>query len=242
VTSALVAVLGFVLGLAAHDLGVQGLADDPLRPLTGTCPSCRRNRGWLRWKCPHCSRRVAREPVIGLISAAFAFALFHGFGFTLLLGAYLGFLVLTVALTVTDLEEMRIVDRLNFPGTAILTIVLAVVALTGGDADRLWRGLLGALAYFAGSTLMWLLAGGKGFGAGDVKLSPLLGLYTAFLSWGTLGWSVFITAVVGGVLGAAVLIFGRGGAKSELPYGPPMVIGAWTAIALAVIGAIPLPA
>lgn len=241
-TSALVALLGFVLGLAAHDLGVQGLADDSLRPLAGTCPSCRRTRGWTRWTCPHCSRRIGREPVIGIASAVFAWTLFQGLGLVPLLFAYLGFMALTVALTVTDLEEMRIVDRLNFPGTAILAVVLAVVALTGGDADRLWRGLLGALAYFAGSTLMWLLAGGKGFGAGDVKLSPVLGLYTAYLSWGTLGWSVFITAVVGGVLGAAVLVLGRGGAKSELPYGPPMVIGSWTAIALAVIGAIPLPA
>lgn len=240
--AALVAALGFVLGLAAHDLGVQGLKDDPLRPLVGVCPRCRRNRGWLKLRCPHCSRRVGREPFVGVVSGVFAAGLYHGLGPGALLAVYLGFLVLTVALTVTDLEEMRIVDRLNLPGTAILAVALAVVAVSGGDVSWLWRGFLGAAAYLAGTTLMWFIAGGKGFGAGDVKLSPLLGLYTAFLSWGTLGWSVFVTAVVGGVLGAAVLVLERGGAKSELPYGPPMVIGAWTAIALAVVGAIPLPA
>lgn len=173
--------------------------------------------------------------------AAGAVAIEFGMGFGPHFFAYLGFLLLTAALTVTDLAELRIVDRLNLPGTLILTAALLGVSIWSGDLDHFLRGIAGAGAYFAGSTLLWFLARGQGFGAGDVKLSPVLGLFTAYLSWGTLGWAVFITAMVGGVLGVAAIIFGRAGMKTELPYGPAMVVGAWTGIALAVGGVIPLP-
>ncbi len=236
---ALVAAFGFVLGLAAHDTGVQGLKDDPLRPLAGTCPRCRERRGWLLFRCPSCSRRPGVEFLIAAATAVFAWYLATGLGATWLLVAYLGFAFLTAALVVTDFAELRIVDRLNFPGSALLAVLLAVIALAGGQAPDLLRGLGGAAAYFAGTLVMWLIAGGRGFGAGDVKLSPILGLYCAFLSWGTLGWAVFTTAMAGGVAGVGVLVFGRGGRKAELPYGPPMVLGAWVAIVLAVTGTIP---
>jgi len=107
---------------------------------------------------------------------------------------------------------------------------------------------------------MFLLAGGKGFGYGDVKLSVQLGLFTAYLSWGTLGWAVVITALLGGLVSVVVLIIGaiartrarrqqdgdesvsiRDVMKAELPYGPAMIVGAWTAVILVGLGAIPIP-
>ncbi len=102
-----------------------------------------------------------------------------------------------------------------------------------GDLDALWRGLLGAAAYFGGATLLWLLVRGRGFGAGDVKLAPVLGLYTTFISWEVLGQAVFATAMIGGVIAIALIALGRAGMKTELPYGPPMILGAWLAIILA---------
>jgi leader peptidase (prepilin peptidase)/N-methyltransferase len=83
---------------------------------------------------------------------------------------------------------------------------------------------------------MWLLVRGRGFGAGDVKLAPQLGLFTTFISWGTLGRAVFAMAMIGGVLAIAMLAVGAARMKTELPYGPPMILGAWLALALASIG------
>jgi leader peptidase (prepilin peptidase)/N-methyltransferase len=123
----------------------------------------------------------------------------------------------------------------------VLLVALSGVALAMGAGGALVRGLFGAAAYFAGATAMWLLVRGRGFGAGDVKLAPLLGLFTAFVSWGTLGWAVFAMAVIGGVVGIGMLAMGAAKMKTELPYGPPMIMGAWLAVVLAGIGSIPLP-
>jgi len=242
VTYVLVGAVGFLIGVIAHDLGVQSLDDDePLRPLAGTCPRCRRRRGWLSLSCPDCGRRVSREPILALVTSAAAsgFALTVGFGWELL--PYLAFLLLTAALVVTDLEAFRITDRLNLPGTLVLFVLLAVVAaLTGGSSD-LVRGLAGAVAYFAGTSLVFLIVRGRGFGAGDVKLSAQLGLFTAYLGWSVLGWAVFATAMIGGVVALVLVLGGAAGRETELPYGPPMIIGAWTAIAMVGVGAIPVP-
>jgi leader peptidase (prepilin peptidase) / N-methyltransferase len=183
---------------------------------------------------------VEREPVVAITSALVALGLYTGFGADWLLLPYLGFLTLTMALLVTDLEQFRIVDRLNLRGTLILALSLAGAALATGGGPALVRGLLGAAAYFGGASVMWLAVRGKGFGAGDVKLAPLLGLFTAFISWGTLGWAVFAMALIGGVVGVAMLAAGAARMKTELPYGPPMIMGAWLAVILAAIGSIPI--
>lgn len=233
----IVGALGFVAGLASHDLAIDALdAERPLRPLLGSCPRCGTSRGWLTARCPTCSRTVEREPIVALASAGAAVGFWNTLGLGWVLAAYLGFLVLTTALIVTDLEQFRIVDRLNLKGSLILAVLLATSAALTGDLDALWRGLLGAAAYFGGATLLWLLVRGRGFGAGDVKLAPVLGLYTAYISWDALGQAVFATAMIGGVIAIALIALGRAGMKTELPYGPPMILGAWLAIILAGIG------
>jgi leader peptidase (prepilin peptidase)/N-methyltransferase len=155
--------------------------------------------------------------------------------------AYLAFLGLSMALVVTDLESFRIVDRLNLTGTVVLTVLLTLVTALTGNWSSLLRALGGAAIYFGGASLLFIAVRGRGFGAGDVKLSVQLGLFTAYLGWSVLGWAVFATALIGGVVGLLLVSTGAAGRKTELPYGPPMVMGAWTAIVMVGVGAIPIP-
>ncbi len=241
-TAVLVGLLGFGLGLAAHDLAIQGLTEDRLlRPFSGTCPNCAHGRGWLRLRCPQCGRSIGREPFVAVVSALVAVGFANTIGIAWPLIPYFGFLLLSMALLVTDLEELRIVDRLNLRGSVVLAVGLGIAALIDASLDSLWRALLGAAAYFAGATVLWLVVRGRGFGAGDVKLALQLGLFTAFVSWGTLGWAVFGTAMIGGVVAIGMIVLGAAKMKTELPYGPPMIIGAWLAIVLAGIGLFPIP-
>jgi len=198
--------------------------------------------------------------VVAVASAVFAIGFATALGPVWAAFAYFGFLVLTLALGITDVDSLRIVDRLNLRGTVLVVGALGVAALLDGSEAAFLRGLLGGAAYFAGTNLMFLAVGGKGFGYGDVKLSIQLGVFTAFLSWGTLGWSVFLTAFIGGLLSILVVLAGavrrrmkrdqstdgqeasiRDAMRVELPYGPSMILGSWIAIVLAGLGAFPIP-
>lgn len=233
---------GLMAGLAAHDLAAQGLhATEPLIPLRGTCPRCRNHRGWLRVTCGNCGRSVGREVLVAATASGVAVGFWNTVGFGLILIAYMAFLLVSMALLLTDIDEMRIVDRINLPGTTGVVLILGAVSLAGGGSQELARALLGGLAYFGGTLAVYALVRGRGFGGGDVKLAAQLGVFTAFLSWGTLGWAVFATAMLGGVLALAAVLFASAGRRTELPYGPAMIIGAWVAIILAGVGAFPLP-
>jgi leader peptidase (prepilin peptidase) / N-methyltransferase len=249
---------GFLGALIAHDLAAQALLDLPLRPLVGTCPECGARRGWLTVICPSCGRRVGREILVIGVGVAVAVGFANTLGPTWALIPYLGFLWLTLALGITDVDAFRIVDRLNLRGTIILVVALGVASLAAASGGAWIRAVLGGVAYFAGTNLMFFLVKGRGFGYGDVKLSAQLGVFTAYLSWGTLGWSVFLTALIGGVISLLVLAAGlvarsrqsrsgtpemtvRDAMRAEVPYGPAMILGAWVAIILAGLGAFPIP-
>ena len=239
---AVVALAGLALGVAAHDLAAQGLdAEETLRPFRGTCPRCLHTRGWAKLVCPECGRRVRREFLVSILGAGGAVGVANTVGYGWHLVPYAVFLILSTALLLTDIDDMRIVDRLNIRGTSVFAITLTAVALALGQTQELVRALLGGAAYFAGSLALYTAVKGRGFGGGDVKLSVQLGMATAFLSWGTLGWSVFATAVIGGLMAVFMVVFGSAGRNTELPYGPAMILGAWLAIILAGMGAFPLP-
>ncbi|HEU4916916.1 MAG TPA: A24 family peptidase [Acidimicrobiia bacterium] len=257
-TTIIAGALGFLGALIAHDLATQVLRDQPLRPLSGTCPGCGTRRGWLSFRCEACGRNAGRELLLVLLGTAAAAGFANTLGPEWALIPYLGFLWLTMALGITDIDAFRIVDRLNIRGTVALIFALGAASLADGVPGNWVRGLLGGLAYFAGTNLVFLLVRGRGFGYGDVKLSAILGVFTAYISWGTLGWSVFLTALIGGLISIGVLGAGwvvgarrrRDGQddtsireimKTEVPYGPAMILGAWLGIVLAGLGAFPLP-
>ena len=256
---------GFLAAFVAHDLAAQALAEQPLRPGRGTCPNCGTQRGWFRARCQQCDRRIGRELALAILSAAVAVGFANTIGHHWVLVAYMGFLLLTLALGITDVDSLRIVDRLNLRGTAVLALILALTSLVDGNISSMGRAALAAAAYLVGTGLVYAIVRGRGFGFGDVKLSVQLGLFSGYISWGTLGWSVLLTALIGGFLSIAVLIAGavasrsrtrglleagsendesltvRDAMKAELPYGPAMILGCWLAIILAGLGAFPIP-
>ncbi|HUG32281.1 MAG TPA: A24 family peptidase [Acidimicrobiia bacterium] len=241
-TYVFVGAVGFFLGLAAHDVALQSLSDTTsLRPMAGTCVACGSAQGWTRLRCVRCGVSMARGPVVAIVTAAAAVGFLHTVGFEPVLVPYLVFLTLTSALVVTDLEAFRIVDRLNLAGTAVVTVLLVGAVAVTGTWSELLRALGGATAYFTGAALLFIVVRGRGFGAGDVKLAPQLGLFTAYLGWGVLGWAVFATAMIGGFVALVLVMTGAAGRKTELPYGPPMILGAWSVIVLVGVGAIPIP-
>ncbi|MGI8822898.1 MAG: prepilin peptidase [Acidimicrobiia bacterium] len=144
-----------------------------------------------------------------------------------LVPALLGFGLLTLTLTITDLRSRLIPDRINLPGSAGCVVLLAAAALAAGRTSSLGRAGAGALILTGFYTLLFVAGRGSAFGFGDVKLAPVLGLFTAFVGWDAFWVGLFTGIMVGGLV-AVVLVVGRlRRARDHFAFGPSLMTGAW---------------
>ncbi len=146
-----------------------------------------------------------------------------------LLPAYLAFVGATLGLSLIDLDHQLLPNRVLFPSTGVVAVLLLVGAVIEGAGADLLRALLGGAAYFVFLLIVAIFARG-GFGMGDVKLAFLLGLVMGFGSWGELAVGVILAILLGGVASGLLLVFSRKGRKAKFAYGPYLVLGAWIAV------------
>jgi leader peptidase (prepilin peptidase)/N-methyltransferase len=171
-----------------------------------------------------------RRAAIALVTAL-AFALTSGVvGTTWVLPSYLWFVWLTVTLTITDLDAKLIPNRILLPGTAVGGALLAAGALGDGEFVALARAAAGAIASFLVLYLVARLARGD-FGLGDVKLSFLLGLFTAYQGWAELAVGFVTAFVLGGLVSVFLLATRQRRRKDAIPFGPYLVAGAYVGLA-----------
>ncbi|MBI2454433.1 MAG: prepilin peptidase, partial [Parcubacteria group bacterium] len=115
----------------------------------------------------------------------------------------------------------------------IIPDVLVAAGLIWVLAAKFWffRGnikndFLTGLAIFIFFFLMHRFSKGKWVGGGDAKLGFLLGLW---LGWplGFLG--LFAAYITGAVVGIGLILFKKVTFKSQIPFGPFLITGAWLA-------------
>ena len=223
-------VLGLVLGPTLHHLGVRAGVRRPFDGLAPRCEECERAMLPLSPRCPSGHRVRGRQPWTWLATAAvFAAAGVVTAGEEWLLPAYLVVAATTIVLLVTDIDHKLIPNRVLYPATAVFAVLLVVGALAESRTDRLVPAVLGAAGYFGALFVVYLVARG-GFGFGDVKLAAILGAATAFQSQRTVLLAVFFTGVIGGIPAIILLVSRRARGQDEMPYGPPMLAGAWVAL------------
>ena len=141
-----------------------------------------------------------------------------------------------VVLAGVDLASHRLPDRVLLPAAAAGAAALAADAAVTGS----WPALLRAVA---AAGLTFAVAAGaaavspEGLGFGDVKLLGLLGLLLGWAGWGVLLGGVLLGLVLGAVGSLLLLATRRAGWRTAVPFGPPLLAGAYLALALAA----PLP-
>lgn len=200
----------------------------------------------LRGRCASCNTRIsARYPLVE-ITTGVAFVLVAGWVFSvigaatlfgaagalaaiaawLVLAAYLWLAAISIALTLIDLEHKRLPDAIVLPSIAVVAGLLAAAAAIGGNWPQLLSTLAGAAILFAAYFLI-VLVYPRGLGGGDVKLAPVLGAALGFVGWDALAVGAFAGFVLGAVYGLTLIVLRRGGRKTEIPFGPFMLAGAW---------------
>ncbi|MFI6802645.1 prepilin peptidase [Streptosporangium canum] len=145
------------------------------------------------------------------------------------LAAYGWLAVVAVALVFVDAAVHRLPDRLTLAAYLGTAGLLTATALLGGRFDDLLGAGLGGLA-LAAFYLVLFLVNPAGMGLGDVKLAAALGTALGWLGWDALVAGAFLGFLAGGLYGVALMILRRAGRKSEIPFGPFMVVGAFAAI------------
>ena len=127
-------------------------------------------------------------------------------------------------ISLVDLREMRVPNRILFPGLLLSILTSLIVAIQLGNLNRFSLSILGGFLSVLIFFLIHLL-NPSGLGMGDVKFAGLIGLALAWISFpiGLIGLA--IAFIVSGIFAIArIAIFGRQ-PSAMIPFAPFMLVG-----------------
>jgi len=231
VTTLLLAVAGLTVGV----------------PIKGVVASYRRDRSFWPW--PHCQIRdlnTRRPTLLSLVNPRIDPCCPHSGGYapqpcTVELVTIIAFSIVGAPyvdeplLLVVMLAESSVLIAVLFIDLELLLIptplvrVLVLLALTSatltpelGLRSAILGGVVGYVIFLLLVVLARQVYGDGALGSGDVHLALAIGCITGYpLVLSTLA----LGAVLGGLGALGVLLRGRGGRRSTLPYGPYLIIG-----------------
>jgi leader peptidase (prepilin peptidase)/N-methyltransferase len=136
-----------------------------------------------------------------------------------------------VAVSVIDLQLLRIPDRVTFPALAASVPLIVAVSARHDTTDAVRGALVGAVAYFV-MLLLPHLVYPRGMGFGDVKLALLMGLFLGWLGWTeshpVMGpvqlvlYGLMLGCALGVVFGLLSAVIKR--RRGEFPFGPALAL------------------
>lgn len=201
------------------------------------CPGCEqpiRTRdnipvlGWLllRGRCRDCGEPISiRYPVVEALTAVVFVVLTVNRGVHWDLPAFLYLGAIGVALAAIDIDHHRLPDKITLPSYAVVAVLLTIAAAVEGDWAALVRAAIAMVALYAFFFVLWFVYP-AGMGFGDVKLAGVLGMYLGWVGYGALVVGAFAAFVIGGLAGGLLIALQRGGRKTQIPFGPYMLVGA----------------
>ena len=127
-----------------------------------------------------------------------------------------------------DLRRHRLPDRVTWPALIGCGVALFADAVVVGEPGAVLA---------AGAGLAARVVSPAALGRGDVKLLGLLGVVLGWAGWGVLMGGVFAGLLVGALGSVLLITVGRAGWRTRVPFGPPLLVGAYVAMCLAA----PLP-
>jgi leader peptidase (prepilin peptidase) / N-methyltransferase len=198
----------------------------------------------LAGRCRKCKVRISSMyPMVELGTGLLFLACYLVFGLNAEALKWAIFAALIIVLTITDLRERILPDKVNFVGLGLGLLLSFFTRPVDGTALWLANHLFAypppeaALSFGdaligagVASGLLWLVAEGyfrargrEGMGLGDVKMMAMAG---AFLGLQRALLTILAGSLLGSVIGIAVIAIGRKGRDFELPFGTFLGAGA----------------
>ncbi len=206
------------------------------------CPQCKHQLGFwdliplfsfifLKRKCRYCQKKIAGQYFLAELFTGFIFALGYWFYFLapqanfnfLALGFYLVISVFLLIIFIYDFKYYLIPDIIVWPA---IIIALGFNLLLGlGIGNLLLAGLIG-LVFFG---FQYFISKGKWIGEGDILLGILVGF---IVGWPQILLTLFISYILGSIIGIILIFFKKKNWSSQIPFGPFLVLGIWMSIFL----------
>ncbi len=196
------------------------------------CLECGTVRPWQHWSalvakaknqqvCLQCGtprQRLNRSIIVELTTPLIFVFLLWRYELSLYLGLVTVYTFILILITVTDLEHRLIFNVVILPAIGLA----AVAAFFTPDLSRL-AALVGGVFAFVLVYIAALISRG-GLGGGDVTLSTFLGLILGFPK---IILSLTFGVFLGGFVALLLLLMGRVGLRTFIPYGPFLTITGW---------------
>jgi leader peptidase (prepilin peptidase)/N-methyltransferase len=157
--------------------------------------------------------------VAGVVSAAPGFHVL----------AFLWFAVAGVALTVIDVQTLRLPNGIIVPSWVLVGALLAAESARCGQPGRAVTALLASVASAAALFLPALVLPAS-LGMGDVKLAGLVALLLGWSGWGAVVSGLVAGFVLAAGTGLLLVLTGRIGAQQPIPLGPFLIGGTWLGV------------
>ncbi len=189
---------------------------------------------FIRGRCTGCGKSISvRYPLVELATALLAAVVAWRFGFGAEALAAVALTFALIALSGIDIDTQYLPDSITLP---LLWLGLVLSLFHGRfDTDVLFisprDAIVGAIA---GYLTLWtvyqvfkLATGKEGMGFGDFKLLAALG---AWLGWQKLPLIILLSAVVGAIVGIALMALRKRGREVPIPFGPYLAAAGWVAM------------
>jgi leader peptidase (prepilin peptidase)/N-methyltransferase len=182
---------------------------------------------FLAGKCRGCQAAISiRYPIIEALAGLLSGLVAYHFGFD---WTCLGALLLTwtlLALTFIDVDHQLLPDYLTLP-----LLWLGISFNLYGQFTTLEASVIGALAGYLSLWTIYqifkLVTGKEGMGFGDFKLLAALG---AWLGWSMLPSIIFLSSLVGAVVGISLMVFRHHQSDIPIPFGPYLAAAGWISL------------
>ena len=186
----------------------------------------------LRGKTSCCNSTLSWQyPFIELMTAVLFVISYLFAGFRIELLAALALSVLTMPLVMIDIKEHRLPNPLTYAGFISGIAVSAAISTREGSVSPTVDSLILALIASAFFLLLNILSRG-GMGIGDVKLAAMLGALISPFGWSIIGAGFVFAFVLGAIVGLLLLLLKRAIRKTQIPFGPYMLVGVWVALVI----------
>jgi prepilin signal peptidase PulO-like enzyme (type II secretory pathway) len=204
------------------------------------CPHCKHELSWLdlfpvfsflflQGKCRYCNKKISWQyPAVELATAVIFLLIFCAQGapasgwqfFNLAFLFYIASVLIIIF--VYDLKHYIIPDKVLFPAI-IISVFYNIFFNYNNILNYFWGVLVGAGFFLA----IFLISKGNWMGFGDVKLAVLMGL---LLGLPNVLAALFLAFFFGAIIGIILMVFGKKKMKSEIPFGPFLIIGTFLAL------------